>query len=217
MSTAEIVERLGALRAIIDREATRAPVNVLCVTKRFGPSVVREALEAGLTDCGENYVDELISKSTAMNDESGGHPRWHFIGALQRNKVARVAPVCVGIHSVARQVEVAALSRHGFRGDVYFQVAPPGIASGRNGAEARDVAQLVLAAQSLGLNVAGLMGMALPGPEEETRAYFRGVRALADDLGLVGCSMGMSGDFVIALQEGSTFIRLGTYLLGERP
>jgi len=216
VSEQEIAMRLASVREVIAREATRAPVRVMCVTKRFGAPVVRAALRAGVTECGENYADELVAKDAEMRDGKGDHPRWHFIGALQRNKIARIAPLCGGVHSVCREVEIGALARHEFMGEVYVQVAPSEATSGRNGAAPRDVAQLVVLAQGLGLNVVGLMGMALLGPADATREYFRGVRALADDLGLRGCSMGMSGDFEIALQEGSTFIRLGTYLLGER-
>jgi len=210
----ELRARVAALRA--ELVALGAPdVRIVAVTKTHPSEVALAAVRAGLEDLGENYVQELCSKARALQPEQPS-PRWHFIGHLQRNKLSRLTPVVAAIHSVARASELARLHDLAFAGEVFVQVAPPGAGPERGGAPAGTVASLVDQARRLGLGVVGLMAVAMPGPEAETGAFFRSVRALGDALQLQEFSMGMSGDYRVAVREGATILRLGSAIFGPR-
>jgi len=221
-STAAVADRVAEARS---RIAAAAPdpsrVRLVAVTKGFGPDAVRAALSAGVTDIGENYADELVGKADALA-ASGGEPgsvplpRWHFLGAIQRNKVARLAPLVGCWQSVARIEEGRAIARRHPGVSILVQVDVVG-AQGRNGCRPEDVAELVTALRHEELDVAGLMTIGPPGPAEASRPAFALVRDLATGLGLAECSMGMTDDMDVALAEGSTMIRLGRALFGERP
>ncbi len=208
----EFQERLAGVVAALDRVS--AGVRIVCVTKTHPVEDLRVVLDAGCVDLGENYLGELEGKSRLLEVEYT--PRWHFLGHLQRNKIARIAALCAEIHSVSRSEEIASLARRGFAGRIYLQVAAPGGGESRSGADAAEIPGLVEHARSLSVDVAGLMAMALPGSDAEVASYFRSVAQLADRLGLAEKSMGMSGDFLIAAAEGATVVRLGTVLLGQR-
>ncbi|MHB8190341.1 MAG: alanine racemase [Ferrimicrobium sp.] len=216
LSVEVLSDRLAMVREAVTAASAGREVRIVCVTKRFDASVVELVGQVGLKDCGENYLDELEEKDRALVDLGVERPRWHFLGAIQRNKIARITAFASEIHAVSRFVEIEALARQGYRGLIYLQVEPPGAPPGRNGAPPGQIPALVDHARALGCRVAGLMGMALPLGEEATGAYFASVRALVDRLELQECSMGMSGDYRIAVAEGATVIRLGTVLLGER-
>jgi pyridoxal phosphate enzyme (YggS family) len=220
-SIAAVADRVAEARS---RIATNAPdpsrVRLVAVTKGFGPDAVRAALAAGVADIGENYADELVGKAdalAALGGEPGSPlPRWHFLGAIQRNKVARLAPLVDCWQSVARIEEGRAVARRHPGVSILVQVDVVG-AQGRNGCRPEDVAELVTALRHEELDVAGLMTIGPPGPAETVRPAFALVRDLATGLGLAECSMGMTDDMDVALAEGSTMIRLGRALFGERP
>jgi pyridoxal phosphate enzyme (YggS family) len=220
-SIAAVADRVAEARS---RIAAAAPdpsrVRLVAVTKGFGPDAVRAALSAGVTDIGENYADELVGKAdalAALGGEPGSPlPRWHFLGAIQRNKVARLAPLVDCWQSVARIEEGRAVARRHPGVSILVQVDVVG-AQGRNGCRPEDVAELVTALRHEELDVAGLMTIGPPGPAETVRPAFALVRDLATGLGLAECSMGMTDDMDVALAEGSTMIRLGRALFGERP
>jgi pyridoxal phosphate enzyme (YggS family) len=220
-ATAAVAERVAMARF---RIAAAAPdpsrVRLVAVTKGFGPDAVRAALAAGVTDIGENYADELVGKAEALatSGDSGAEPasRWHFLGAVQRNKVARLAPLVDCWQSVARIEEGRAIARRHPGATVLVQVDVAG-GHGRNGCPPEGVAELVTALAAEELDVAGLMTIGPPGPAEASRPAFALVRELASGLGLAECSMGMTDDMDVALAEGSTMIRLGRALFGERP
>ncbi len=111
------------------------------VTKGFGPDAVRAALAAGLRDIGENYARELVEKAAALGAEGRGVV-WHFLGAVQRNKVAELAPVVGWWESVARESEGARIARFAPGAPVLVQVDTTGL-SGRNGCPTQAVAELV--------------------------------------------------------------------------
>jgi uncharacterized pyridoxal phosphate-containing UPF0001 family protein len=194
-----------------------ASVRVVAVTQGFTVDAVRAALAAGLGDIGENYADDLVAKAAAVDAAPGAGPDpvWHFLGAVQRNKVARLAPVVGWWQGVSRLEEGRAIaSRHpGSR--VLVQVDVAGL-PGRGGAPPGGVAELVAALSDLDLDVAGLMAVGPPGPPEAARAGFAAVSSLADSLDLAVRSMGMSDDLEVALSEGSTMVRLGRALFGDR-
>lgn len=186
-------------------------VRVVGVTKTFGPEVVRAAVAAGVTTLGENYVDELEAKRDATR---GLDVRWHFLGALQGNKIARAARAADVLCAVARAVELDRLGVARPGATLYVEVDFTG-APGRHGAAPEQVGDLVARGRDLGLRVEGLMTVA-PLEPDAARAAFVATARLADRLDLVERSMGMSEDLELALGAGSTEVRVGRALFGPR-
>jgi PLP dependent protein len=190
-----------------------ASVRLVAVTKGFGPEAVQAAVGAGVTDIGENYADELVAKAAAAESLP---VRWHFLGAIQRNKVTRLAPVVTWWQGVARIEEGRAIASRSPGATVLVQVDLVGL-PGRGGCRPEEVPQLVERLRDENLEVAGLMTVGPPGDPEAARPGFRAVSVLADRLHLPERSMGMSDDFPVALTEGSTMVRIGRRLFGDRP
>jgi PLP dependent protein len=205
-----------ALSRVRDRIAAAGgdpeTVSVLAVTKGFGADAVTAAAAAGLGAVGENYAAELAGKFAALD---GAGVAWHFLGAVQRNKVPRLAPLVDCFQGLARLEEGAAIARHRPGACVLVQVAVSD-EPGRNGAPPDTVPALVGALVDLGLDVRGLMAVAPPEPGA-ARVAFGAVRRLADSLSLPERSMGMTGDLEAAVAEGSTMVRIGRALFGARP
>jgi hypothetical protein len=187
-------------------------VRVIGVTKGFGPEEVHAARRAGLTDLGENYAAELVAKAAAERDDDG--VVWHFLGAVQRNKVAQLAPLVGLWQSVARESEGARIARFAPAARVLVQVETTG-QPGRNGCPPSAAGELVSHLGDLGLQVRGLMTVA-PG-EGAAKESFESLARLADRLGLEERSMGMSDDLEAAVAAGSTMVRIGRALFGARP
>jgi PLP dependent protein len=185
---------------------------MVAVTKTFGPETARAALAAGLHRLGENYAAELVEKAQALRDADVA---WHYLGTIQTNKIGRLAPVTSVFESVTRVKEADAIAVRKPGATIFVQVDFTG-RPGRNGAPPGEVEEVVERARAFGLSVEGLMTVA-PMEPEAARAAFRRVRELADDLGLVECSMGMTQDLELAVEEGSTMVRVGRALFGERP
>lgn len=192
-----------------------AAVRVLAVTKGFGPEAVVEARNAGLLEVGENYAQELEAKRAALDALGQRGVRWHFLGRLQTNKIRALAPLVDCWQSVSREVEGERIARTSPGATVLIQVAFSTDA-GRPGCEPDAVPALARTLSALGLDVTGLMAVA-PCPVDEARASFRTVRRLADDLGLPVRSIGMTEDLELAVAEGSTMVRVGRALFGDRP
>jgi pyridoxal phosphate enzyme (YggS family) len=215
-SASELLSRVGSNLAAVHRRIEAcghdpAQVRLVAVTKTFGPEEVRVAFALGLRDFGENYVDELCDKRAVLEGEA---VTWHYLGALQTNKIARAircAEVLSGV-SRARELEKIATRKAGATIDVQVDFSGQ---AGRNGAPPEEVEGLVTRARELNLNVRGLMVVA-PLGEAQTRHAFAETVALADRLGLKERSMGMSDDFEIALELGTTELRLGRALFGPR-
>jgi uncharacterized pyridoxal phosphate-containing UPF0001 family protein len=209
--------RLEQVRERIER-ASGDPRSVVlvAVTKGFGPDAVAAALAAGLDQLGENYADELVDKAAAVDPADPTLPTWHFLGAVQRNKVARLSGIVTWWQGVSRLEEGRAIARRSAAARVLVQVDVTGRA-GRGGCPPDRVAELVLALVDEGVDVAGLMAVGRPGPPEDARRDFALVSSLADSLDLGVRSMGMSDDLEVALSEGSTMVRLGRALFGPRP
>jgi hypothetical protein len=198
------------------------PVTVVAVTKTHGPAAVRAACAAGLTAVGENRVQEALVK---MAELTALPVEWHLIGSLQRNKVRQVAGRFALVHSVDRVELVEEFARRvpvGARQRVLLEVNCADEPQ-KAGVAPSDLPALLDAALAVpGLVVDGLMTMAPLTPDPGVqRAAFRRLRALRDDAEQRGCrlpvlSMGMSGDFTVAVEEGATMVRLGTILFGER-
>lgn len=213
---AALVANREALRArIAQAGGDPATVSVVAVTKGFGPEAGRAAVRCGLVDLGENYAKELLAKA----EEAAGWPvvpRWHFIGAIQRNKVRALASRVHLWHTVARAVEGEEIARWAPGARVLIQVDLVGRA-GRNGASPVEVPGLVAAIGRAGLDLRGLMTVGPPGEPEAARPVFRRLAGMARDLGLPELSMGMTADLEVAVQEGTTMIRVGEALFGPRP
>ena len=226
-----VTERWQALRGRIEASG-RDPdtVTVIAVTKGFGPDVVAAVLAAGITDIGENYADELLAKASGLGaattpadvdvggggPDAGPRPRWQFLGAVQRRKIRDLAAVVSCWQTVARLEEGTAIAARAPGAEVFVQVDVSGL-PGRNGVAPTGVTELVGALRTLDLRVRGLMVVAPPGPADTARRAFATVRELAHRNGLQELSMGMSGDLEAALAEGTTMVRVGRSLFGERP
>jgi hypothetical protein len=213
-----VAERLDSVRLRIERAGgDPSTVRIIAVTKGFGPDAVRAARAAGLHDIGENYANELVSKAAELQGDasSPSSVRWHFLGAIQRNKVARLAPIVGVWQSVSRAEEGARIARFAPGATVYVEVDTTG-RSGRNGCPPEEVPALVPRLRDAGLDVRGLMTVAAPGPEAAALG-FSTVRALADELALEERSMGMTDDLEAAVRAGTTMVRIGRALFGERP
>ena len=211
---AAVARRLAQLREQLARGARRGPVSLCAVTKGFGADAVTLAHRLGCDAVGENYAQEAVAKIAAAGAE---HPPVHFIGRLQTNKIRSLVGVVDVWQSVDRDSVIDELAKRANGARIFVQVnatAEPD----KGGCPMSDAKGLVERARTRGLEVLGLMTVGpTNGDPTETRSAFASVRELADRLGLAGCSMGMSGDLDIALEEGTTLVRVGTGLFGERP
>ena len=222
-----ILDEVKAKIAAACAKAGRDPseVEIIAVTKTHGEDVVREAWENGLAIVGENKVQEAAWKKPA----SVSGPSWHLIGHLQSNKVRPALELFDFIHSVdsiklADRINLIA-DDIGAQPHILLEVNVSGEKS-KSGLKPEDVEPTIrhILEACPRLTVEGLMTMA-PFSEnpEDARPYFRRLRELRDGLqeklgvGLPKLSMGMSGDYEVAVEEGATWVRLGTVLFGERP
>jgi hypothetical protein len=211
VSAGEIATRLEAVWRTL-----RPSVTLVAVSKSQPTEAIQEAYAAGQRDFGENYVQEWREKAEALAGLPG--LAWHFIGSLQTNKVKYLAGRVALVHTVDREDlgrEIAKRwEKAGARARVLVEVNLGGEAS-KAGCAASSVPALVELLRGLpALDVAGLT--CIPPPDEDPRPYFRELRAMRDRLGLVELSMGMSGDYPVAVEEGATIVRVGTAIFGER-
>ena len=216
-------ERIAAAAELSGRDASA--VRVVTVTKGHPPGAIGAAVAAGLLDLGENRVEELEEKVRLAGDLP---VRWHMIGHVQRRKAGRAAPLAALVHSVDSLRLAERLSRSGEadarRIPVLVQVNASGEATKGGFPAASALDGIGEVAELRGLRVLGLMTMApLTGDEAVLRGVFAKTRAVMEAAaGISGVegrelSMGMSNDYGLAVEEGSTMVRLGTTLLGARP
>jgi len=215
------------IAAALARSGRAATVQIVAVTKGHPVTAITAAVRAGLRAIGENRVQELEEKR-AEYPPVEPQPEWHLIGHLQRNKVRKALRLFDRIHSVdsvrlARELSAEA-ERAGVRVRALVQVNVSGEASKGGFDASRATSEIAEIAALPGLDVDGLMTMApLTDDEAVLRETFGGARMLlercvADGVPLAGreLSMGMSSDYERAVEEGSTLVRLGTVLFGER-
>jgi pyridoxal phosphate enzyme (YggS family) len=221
-----LAQRLASIREAIQFHQAKGgwshPVRIVAVTKGHGPDAVRAALAAGLADVGENRVQEALAKQEQLSDLAA---RWHLIGSLQRNKARHAIGRFVLIHSVDRAELATELDRRGAadsRQEVLVEVNCSGEPQ-KGGVEPGAVAGLLEVIAGLPrLALRGVMTMApLTEDQRLQRAAFGRLRELRDRMQTAGhslpeLSMGMSGDYPVAVEEGATMVRLGTLLFGER-
>jgi pyridoxal phosphate enzyme (YggS family) len=209
-----VARRMAGLRERIAEVAGDRRVTVLAVTKGFGADAVEVALDLGLDAVGENYAQELLAKVEALGPDVT--PRWHFLGQLQRNKVRQLAPHVSVWESLDRARVIEEVAARAPGAAVHVQANLSGEPQ-KGGAELAAVPELVALARDRGLEVRGLMGVGPAGDPELARSGFRSLVAMADRLELPERSIGMTADLVVALEEGSTEVRVGTALFGPRP
>lgn len=209
------------------QKAGREPgdVTLIAVSKTKPVSAIREAYEHGIREFGENKVQELVEKQEALPKDI----RWHMIGHLQRNKVKYIVDKAALIHSVdsvrlaeeisreavKKQITVSILIEVNIAGeDTKFGAAPE-----ETEALVREIAQLP------GIHIEGLMTIApYVDDAEENRQYFSRLKQLSvdikrkniDNVSMNVLSMGMTGDYMVAVEEGASYVRVGTGIFGER-
>ncbi|MFN8024512.1 MAG: YggS family pyridoxal phosphate enzyme [Acidimicrobiales bacterium] len=214
IDAASVAERLAGIRDRI-AAAGGTGVHVVGVTKTWGIEAVRAAAAAGCDAVGENYAQEMVAKLTGQVSL----PPVHFIGRLQTNKVRQIAPFVDVYETVDRASLAHELAKRVPGARVLVQVTPDGDPD-KGGCSLDAARPLVDECLALGLVVDGLMTVGpTEGGPEAARAGFRAVRSLLDELGHLGlsvCSMGMSDDLEVAVQEGSTQVRVGSALFGPR-
>jgi len=222
----DLAARLAAIHGRIEAACVRSgrdpqAVTLVAVTKTHPVKTVHAALDAGLTAVGENKVQELAAKREAL---ASAPAVWHYLGRVQTNKardIVRYADLIHGVDSLrAGEALARRMEAEGRRVPVLVQVNVSGEAS-KAGVEPEQAAALVDGLRGLGLDVHGLMTLASPADDPEAvRPEFARMRRLRDDLGgadrLPILSMGMSGDFEVAVEEGATHVRVGSALFGDR-
>jgi len=210
-----VASALAAVQARISRAGGDLErVKVVAVTKGFGPDAAGAAIAAGVNDLGESYADELLRTREQLGPMAG-ECRWHFIGRVQRNKVGRLAGIVHLWHGVDRIAAAEEITRRAPGASVLVQVNISG-EPGKNGCTEAEAPALVSEIRRLDLDARGLMAIGLAGSPESARSGFRRLSRLADTLALPERSMGMSDDLEIAVEEGSTMVRVGRALFGPR-
>ena len=211
-----VVERLALVRRRIEAAGgTPDGVRVVAVTKGFGPDAVHAAVAAGVGDLGENYADELLAKSAVAGAADSGPRRWHFLGRVQRNKVRRLAGLVSMWHGLDRVTAGREIAARAPGAAVLVQVNVSGEEQ-KSGCGFDQAPALVDDLRGLGLDVRGLMAVGPTGPPELARPGYRRLARLAERLGLGERSMGMTDDLEVAVEEGSTMVRVGRALFGAR-
>jgi pyridoxal phosphate enzyme (YggS family) len=222
------VSRADEIRANIDALASRIAgacaragrareeVHLVAVSKTFPAADIELAIAAGMTNIGENKVQEAREKKPGVSAPA----RWHLIGHLQSNKVKDAVRLFDVIQSVDSYELAERISRvaesAGKRQEVMLQVNI-GREDQKSGIDPDDVSGLVRRVSELpSLHLGGLMAIPPLGEAEAMRPYFRQLRALRDGLGLEELSMGMTDDFEVAIEEGATLIRVGRAIFGSR-
>jgi pyridoxal phosphate enzyme (YggS family) len=227
MNIADNLHRIRQRMAAAALKAGREPatVRLVAVSKTKPVSLVDEAARSGQLIFGENYVQELAAKALEVQEPV----EWHFIGSLQSNKVRQIAGLVTLIHSVDRLSLAREIDRQweklGKSCDILVQVNISREAT-KSGTTSDEVLELVRAVALLpNLRIRGLMTMPpFFDDPEAARPYFRELKSLAgaiETLQLPGVamaelSMGMSGDFEVAIEEGATLVRVGSAIFGER-
>jgi PLP dependent protein len=214
-----VVERVRAAELRAGR--AEGSVTLCAVSKTFPAEAIAEAAAAGITEVGENRVQEAEGKRPAAEGLGAVGLRWHLIGHLQSNKARKAVETFEVIQTVDSVALVERLDRiageAGRAPDVYLQV-DLGHEPTKTGAVEADLAAIVERARAADhLDLAGLMTIPpfFEDPEA-ARPYFRRLRAIADRYGLARLSMGMSHDFEVAIEEGATLVRVGTAIFGHR-
>lgn len=225
-----IAANLARIREQLAEAAVRcgrnpAAITLVAVSKTKSAAAVTEAARAGQIVFGENYVQELTTKAPQVESPVA----WHFIGHLQSNKVRQIAGLVTLVHSVDRLTLAEELDRQwgkiGVILDILVQVNVSGESTKSGTSEAEATALVTEIARLPNLRIRGLMTMPpFFDDPEGARPYFRALKELAaaiaakniPGVSMAELSMGMSGDFQVAIEEGATLVRVGSAIFGER-
>lgn len=214
------------LRAALRAERDPDEIKILPVTKTVNPERIVEAVKAGIDTFGESYAQEFRDKHKIVESILGRKVKWHFVGRIQRNKVKYIAGKVELIHSLDNIKVAEEINRRAENQGITVQAlievnAGEELKGGVNFADVRGFLEDLRKFRNIGIE--GLMIMPPYFDEPEmSRPYFRKLRESRDRLkkdfpGLLQLSMGMSADFEIAIEEGSTIVRIGTAIFGPRP
>ncbi len=222
--TSSIAERLAEVHARIDAACRRAgrasdSVQLVAVSKFHDAHAIREAYAAGQRVFGESYAQELVHKAQALRDLPD--LRLRFIGGFQTNKAKLLVPTGCSIDSLASEAAAKAVDARaqalGRVIEVMIQVNVVGETQ-KSGIAPDGVFELVASIRRMeGLRLVGLMAIPPADDPARDRVCFRRLRELSEEHGLKQLSMGMSDDLELAIEEGSTMVRVGTAIFGERP
>jgi PLP dependent protein len=228
MTDITIAENVAAIRDRIRAAALRVgrnpdDVTLLAVTKTVEPIRIAEAYSAGILDFGENYVQEALAKRTDNRIEHSDI-RWHFIGHLQNNKIKDVVDRFTVIQSVDRVSLAMEIGRRAANAHCVVKILLQvrlDLSETKFGVDPVETLRMAEMLGAIpGVAVCGLMGMAPFEVEpERSRRYFRALRELFEQLPVSSrqiLSMGMTGDFEVAVEEGATLVRIGTAIFGSR-
>ena len=206
----QIRERLEEINEIIAAKAQNR-VDLIAVTKGFTYEEVNVASELGIKNFGENYAQELLAKNPLVDAEIS----WHYIGHLQSNKIRKISHLVDVWHSVTSLKLAREIHNRNDQAKILLQVSVSG-PSNSKGFEVEELPDLISQLRDENIDVSGLMTMGVPGDMVATKFVFKRLRQLADTFELSECSMGMSDDFEIALECGSSMIRIGSAIFGNR-
>lgn len=223
----DVKERAQSIRERIMKSCERSgrhpeEVHLIAVTKYVSPETAKVALDSGISHIGENRFEGLLNKQEALGREAAS---WHFIGSLQTRKVKEVLPYIDYLHSLDRFSLAEEIEKRAEKEVACFVQVNVSGEDSKHGLSLEEVAPFIQNLASLSkIKVIGLMTMAPFTEDEETlRSVFRQLKALqmkiaAKNYSHAPCSevsMGMSNDFEIAIEEGATYIRVGTALVGK--
>jgi pyridoxal phosphate enzyme (YggS family) len=212
---ADVLRRIGAAAEAAGRDP--ASVQLVAVSKTFGPDAIAPGLEAGHRIFGENRVQEARAKWPALRERFPGI-ELHLVGALQSNKAREAVQLFDAIHSIDRpriaEAVAAEMTRQSKRLQLFIQVNT-GEEPQKAGVTPNEAGPLLRTCrEGLGLDIAGLM--CIPPHDEEPGVHFAFLAKLAGELGLKALSMGMSADFEKAIAFGATHVRVGSEIFGAR-
>lgn len=208
----EALDRAHDFRELVKSKSS-GKATLLPVTKGFPPNVIEMLLSLGLNEVGESFAKELLDKNTTLDDQS---ILWHMVGRVQRNKVKKIHSLISLWHSVDRKDLIDEISKYSPQARVLIQVDVFD-REAQGGCSVDNVESLLEYSIKKNLKVDGLMTVGLNEDRVATEMAFKQVAKFSSALGLKEISMGMSEDFQIALDCGSTILRIGRGIFGERP
>lgn len=215
LSVSTIRDRIGAVNAQLESWSSR-PIDLVVVTKTHSSVVVRDVVAAGARIIGENYAQEVREKAAVIEEVRSLGVEVQFIGQLQTNKVRLLAGLVDCVASVDRPSLVDEIAKRMPGTRVHLQVNATGEAN-KGGCSPDELSGLIARSVERGISVEGLMAVGpTSGDELSTRKAFQRVNDLALAHGLAVRNFGMSGDVRIAVEEGSTMVRIGSAILGNR-
>lgn len=211
VSYLEQISKVEARMAQACRKVNRNvnDITLVAVSKTKSVEEVSTMAAAGIKVFGENKAQELIEKSTVCSSDL----QWHFIGKIQTNKLKKIASRSHMIHSVDSIKQLEILSNIENPPELLLQLSSDGDPT-RGGVIDKELPNLLAKANTLNLNVVGLMHV--PPVGADARQHFKNAKQVCDDLGLSVLSIGMSNDYEIAIECGATIIRVGSALFGDR-